>query len=193
MADLTSIYLIIFGLLVLEIIMAIPVVVFVRLGGWPEGYYRITKQRYFGFVIYDPDGTPIRRVKKMKDIIIKSPPHFESFKKTFYVHSPNAERFHGRPQWRYTADNSLPIPMFTGKIEITLEDGTKIIRESNMQEKLDPRDIFKAYNTDIPSDLLKLGTPKKAKGPNWLMIGLVSILGLLGFFAGLYVLAHGVP
>ena len=179
--------------IVAEIVLMAPYIAFMRLGGYPEGLWRIIKIRYFGFVIYDPDGTPIRRVKKMSEVIVKSPPHFEWSKKTFYLHTPNAERFHGRPQWRYTPDNSLPIPMFTGKVEITLLDGTILVRESNMKEKLDPRDIFKAYNTDIPSDLLKLGQEKKKKGPNWLVIGGIIIIALISFFVFTYLLGHGVP
>src|SRR4029077_2311883 len=179
--------------IVAEIVLMAPFIAFMRLGGYPGGLWRIIKIRYFGFVVYDPDGTPIRRVKKMSEVIVKSPPHFEWNKKTFYLHTPNAERFHGRPQWRYTADNSLPIPMFTGRVVVKLEDGTELIRESNMNEKLDPRGVFKAYNTDIPSDLLKLGTVKPKKGPNWLLIGAVTLLGLMGLFVGMYILGHGVP
>ncbi len=185
-----TIFYIIFGLLVIEIVMAIPLVVFVRLGGWPEGYYRIFKIRYFGFVVYDPDGTPIRRVKKMSKVKVKSPPHFEWNKKTFYLHNPNAERFHGRPQWRYTPDNSLPIPMFTGNVEVVLDDGT-ILKREMPNDRLDPRSIFKAYNQDVTSDLLKMGTEKKKKGPNYLLIVGVGLVSLIGFFVILYMIAHG--
>lgn len=198
MSDITS--LIVYAILG-EFILLGPFAIFVRLGGYPEGYYRLLKIRYFGFVLYDPDGTPLRRVKKSSSIITKSPPHFNySFKgadgakisRTFYIDKPNAERFRGRPQWRYTQDNALPIPIFTGKVSISLENGTTIERTfGEADKKLEPRAIFKAYNTDIPSDLLKLGQDKPKKGPNWLLIGGVALGGLIAMAIGFYLLAHG--
>src|SRR5689334_2648657 len=102
------------GFVVFEIITIIPLAIFLRLGGYPEGLWRILRIPRFAFILYTPDGEPIRRVKKMSEIKVKSPPHFDFNGRTYYTSKENAERVKGAPQWRYTPDNSLPIPIFTG-------------------------------------------------------------------------------
>lgn len=179
--------LLIVGFLVLEIITIIPFAIFMRLGGHPEGTYRILRIPHFAFVIYTPDGEPIRRVRKMSEVKVKSPPHFDFNGRTFYLSKENAERVKSAPQWRYTPDNSLPIPLFTNKVTVKLENGTILERSLGEHEKLDPRAVFKAYNTDIPTQLLKLGDVKPEKRSlKPILIGAVALIAILALLAGLY-------
>lgn len=132
------------------------------LGGFPEGIWRITRTDYFGFTIFNSDGKPIRRVKKMQDITIKSVPHFNYAGRTFYIDSANKARVRGRPNWYYNANNAIPIPIITG------------IQDSKV---FDPMTINRHYRIDIERRIFNL---RKDKGSSSILkFGLVIIVVII--------------
>lgn len=145
--------------------MMIPVAIFVRLGGWPEGYYRIARIKYFVYFILDPDNTPIRFVSKMNNMKVKSPMHFNHSGNTYYPDKQNTCRSKGRPAWYFQRDQSVAIPIVTG----------------NRDPLLNPITINKAYRIDVLGNLNKLKKDKSTHANYFLIAGLViaTILGIL--------------
>lgn len=86
-------------------------VVFFKLGGWPEFWYRVNDVQYFVEGVIEEDGTTGRNILK-SEIIKGTPPMYSSHGKKRTIDPENTARYHGRPYWIYNIDDFNPIPIF---------------------------------------------------------------------------------
>lgn len=160
------------GITILGVIVS-TLAIFLRLGGWPEGYYRIMRIPRFIYFIIDTDGNPVRHCIKASKIIVQSPPKFLDLNgKVRYIDRPNLTRSKGAPSHYYQPDNALPNTMLTGNRDLIL----------------DPRRIDRAYRTEIVTRLFKIGATKGRK-ISWGRIGLGLAL-VIGGLVALGILLH---
>src|SRR5207247_9707282 len=76
----SSLIFIIIGFQLFVLAMTFPMILFVKLGGWPEGFFRIFRVKYFSPIFIDCQNTPRRF--PLRSSIIKTgdptlPPYFE--------------------------------------------------------------------------------------------------------------------
>jgi len=167
----SSLIFIIIGVQLFVLLLTGPLILFVKLGGWPEGFFRIFRVKYFSPIFIDSENTPRRF--PLRSSIIKTgdpnlPPYFEykGFSNgvgRYYLDKMNQTKHNGRMSQYYYPDNPFPIPL------LTLSHNPMISAES----------LEKMYNDESILDFLKVGKEKKAqKGRGWLLyavIGLVMI------------------
>ncbi len=167
----SSLIFIIIGFQLIVLTLTFPMVLFIKLGGWPEGFFRIFRVKYFSPIFIDSENTPRRF--PLRSSIIKTgdpnlPPYFEykGFSNgvgRYYLDKMNQTKHNGRMSQYYYPDNPFPIPL------LTLSHNPMISAES----------LEKMYNDESILDFLKVGKEKKtAKGRGWLLyavIGLVMI------------------
>lgn len=172
MTDTSTILL--FGVMMIEFIMIVPFLIWIRLGGNPEGTYRIFRVKYFVYWVVDHDGSLVRNTMKWSRIMTKSPAHFVDDKNgdpsmTRYVDKQNTGRSRGRPAWMYHIDNAIPIPYISGYRD----------------KVLDPITINRAYRTEIDRRLDRIGRerPISAKRISaWIVVLFLLVLTLSGFY-----------
>lgn len=152
-------------LMIGEIILIFPFAIFMRLGGYPEGLWRILRFKYFTFKIYDADKTPMRHIMLFHNIKTHSPSYFDFKGHRYYIDTLNTERDKGRPSWRYLVNNAFPIPIFTMN-----------------RQSVDAEAIRKAFNSKQLQDYLHFREGKKESNTNWSRIILAMALGVLGIF-----------
>jgi len=167
----SSLIFVFIGIQIFVLILTFPLILFMKLGGWPEGFFRIFRVKYFSPIFIDSENTPRRF--PLRSSIIKTgdpnlPPYFEykGFSNgvgRYYLDKMNQTKHNGRMSQYYYPDNPFPIPM------LTLSHNPMISAES----------LEKMYNDESILDFLKVGKEKKtAKGRGWLLyavIGLVMI------------------
>ena len=127
-------------LMVGEGMIFLPFIIIGRLGGWPEGFWRLLRIKYFVFWIIDADNTLNRHVMIWKNLKTHSPTYFDFHDKRFYIDKSNTLRSKGRPAWAYLPDNAFPVPILT-------KDRDKI---------LDPEKIQKAFRTHVVKEMFRL-------------------------------------
>lgn len=104
----------IIGFMFTELLIAIPLIAFARLGGWPEGFYRIFRIKYFAFRYYDADGEMKVVPLKWTEIKTHSPSYFDYHGARHYVDKDNTDKRNGRPAWLYpNIDAPFPFPTHT--------------------------------------------------------------------------------
>ncbi len=150
----------------IQIIVLVPLLVIFRLGGIPEGIWRLLHIKYFVFFILDPDNTPIRHVKKFVYMQVKSPEHFNYGNRIFYTDKQNMTRSKGRPSWYYTPNNSIPIPMVTGTQD---------------SKVFDPMTIWRFANIDIERRILSLRKqPSRASSIVKIALAIIAVIIIIG-------------
>lgn len=155
-----------FELQVINYISLTAIAIWYKLGGHPEGTYRILRIAYFVQFLFLEDGTIKRHVFKWDRIITASPPHFITKNGTFYIDRENSARSRGRPAWYYHIGKALPVPINTGQFQTP-------------GYNLDPLTIKRAYRTDIARRLRSISEPKlKLRWLLWVLAGLV-VLGII--------------
>lgn len=126
---------------ILEMVMIVPFIIFVKLGGWPEAFYRIFRVRYFAHIHYDPDREALRYLTRATEIKTHSPSYFDWKGARWYIDSLNTERYHGRPQWRYIGNNAFPVPAFTmTRQSVDAEAIRKAFNSKQLQDYLHARE-----------------------------------------------------
>lgn len=170
MADLlTTILLLALG----QWIIMIPFGIFFKLGGYPEGAYRMFRIQYFVFYILGPDMGFSRHTKKLVDIKTHSPSYFDDGGKRYYIDRANMARSNGRPAWYYDPRNAFPIPWFTDK-----------------GKELDPEKVKRAFKTDIVKQVYHLrDEPKIAKGSPIKYLAYASV-ALVAMYFIFFILPH---
>ena len=151
----------------------IPFGIFFKLGGYPEGAYRMFRIPYFVFYMLQPDMSFARHPKKLRDIKTHSPSFFDWSGKRFYIDRANTARSNGRPAWYYDPRNSFPIPWFTDK-----------------GKELDPEKVKRAFKTEIIKQIYKLREePTIRKGSNVKYLAYASV-ALVAFYFIIFILPH---
>ena len=85
-------------------------IVFFKLGGWPEFWYRVNDIPYFVEGIIKEDASTFKHIHK-SEIIKGDPPMYSSHGNKRGTSSTNTLRYHGRPYWIYLADELNPVRM----------------------------------------------------------------------------------
>jgi hypothetical protein len=157
------------GLFSFMIIMFVPLMVWIKLGGHPEGTYRILRIKYFSPIFIDAGRTPRRFILKFSKLTTGAPTlpayfKIEGFSNAlgrYYTDMNNSTNHNGRPSWYYHPDNPFPIPMLTLKQEAIIS----------------AQELEKAFNDDTVLDFMKVGKErKKSQGSNRLLLAGVVIL-----------------
>ncbi len=129
-----------------------------KLGGHPEGTYRILRTPYFAQYILLEDGSITRKVFKWSRIVTASPPHFITKDGMFYIDRSNSAKSKGRPAWFYHVNNSIPIPINMKPIVI------------------DAKTVKRGYRTEIARRLHSIAEPRIKFGSlMWLLILIVIL------------------
>jgi hypothetical protein len=146
------------GLFAITILFELPLIAWIRLGGHPEGTYRIFRIKYFSPIFIDAEKTPRRFILRM--VAIKTgapelPPYFEyrGFANgvgRYYLDPTNQTRHTGRMSQYYYPDNPFPIPM------LTMARNPLMSAES----------LEKAFNDESVLDFLKVGKERKKSSSN---------------------------
>lgn len=147
------------GLIILLLMIIIPLFVWVKLGGHPEGTYRILRKKYFSAIFIDGEGTPQRF--PLPSELIKTgapdlPPYFSLKKPLFsngvgryYLDKKEQTKHTGRMSQYYFPDNPFPVPI------MTLSKNPSISAEG----------LEKAFNDETMIQFLQVGKEKKEKKP----------------------------
>lgn len=150
------------GLIVIAAIMR----VWYTLGGWPEAYYRIVRKDYFNPYIEQPNGKVKRHVIPDSKIRKHSPSTFEIDGADYLIDPDRQVRSNtGRPAWFYRWDDCRPLSFDPG------------------ESRCDPIVVHKAIRSTVVADIHREGAKKKKRGGVWLAIIVVSIIGLIGYYA----------
>jgi hypothetical protein len=147
------------------VLLTLPYMVIAKLGGWPEGWYRITRKPYFVEFILEPDMSITRRVHLQKMIQTNSLPQYSFQNKTRFIDRTNTIRSRGRFGGFYHSDDSIPIPVVTypqrGEVDAFKVD---TFLKNDSIERLQGKAVPK------PTRIAR-------QGP-WLLIGLILVLTL---------------
>ena len=102
--------------LALFIPLAVAVIVWRHLGGWPEAHYRIWGIPWFRQVIFEEDGTFITFIIR-NDRIHHSLPSFKNSGGEWLIDSSNDTVYHGRPSryWNRGESRQIPVKTWTRK------------------------------------------------------------------------------
>lgn len=153
---------------------AIAMRIWFTLGGWPEAYYRIFRKDYFVPVIREPDGKKKRWILRTSRIHSHSPATFAMDWKTgkedpnageYLIEPDKQSRSNGRPSWDYAYNDCRPIPQDPGA------------------DRCDPVVVHKAIQNKVVGDIHREGEKKKRRGRVWLGIIVISIIGLIIYYA----------
>jgi len=156
------------GLMILEFLMMIPVIAFARLGGWPEGFYRIFRIKYFAFRYLDADLELRKAVLRWTEIKVHSPAYFDFRGRRFYIDKLNTIKANGRASWLYPAlENGFPFPL------VTMD-----------RQSVDSEAIREAFNSKQLKDYLHARERGAIKEESHLLrnIGIVGIFIMLLLF-----------
>ena len=167
----SSLIFVFIGIQIFVLLLTFPLILFMKLGGWPEGFYRIFRVKYFSPIFIDSENTPRRF--PLRSSIIKTgdpnlPPYFEykGFSNgvgRYYLDKMNQTKHNGRMSQYYYPDNPFPIPL------LTLAHNPMISAES----------LEKMYHDESILDFLKVGKEKKtAKGRGWLLYAVIGLVML---------------
>ena len=142
-------------------IILISMAIWYKLGGHPEGTYRILRTPYFAQYILLEDGTITRKVFKWSRIVTASPPHFITKDGMFYIDKENSAKSKGRPAWFYHVNNAIPIPINMKPIVI------------------DSKTVKRGYRTEIARRLHSIAEPRIKFGSlMWLLILIVILFSV---------------
>lgn len=164
------------GLFSFMMIMFVPFIAWIKLGGHPEGTYRIFRIKYFSAIFIDTENTPRRfplRLSKIKTGAPTLPPYFEyhGFANAvgrYYTNPKGATRHNGRSSWYYYPDNPFPID----------------ILKMGSDPLISAEGLERAFADETVIDFTKVGKErKKSQGSNRLLLGgviFVVIMALIG-------------
>lgn len=158
-----------FELQIANYIILIGIAIWYKLGGHPEGTYRIFGIRHFAQVLFLEDGTPKRKVYHWNKMITASPSHFINKDGLFYIDRDNTAKTRGCPTWYHHKGKALPIPIFTGQFKTP-------------GYNLDPLTIKRAYKTDIDRRLRSISKSRVSFGWMWYALAGLVVLGLIYYF-----------
>ena len=143
-------------------------IIFRRLGGYPEGWWRIIRRDYFVHRIAQPDRTFTRHVHSLDEIEVQSPPMFVCGGKRFNTNDQRMARDTGRPCWFHLPNEMEPIPLFDWKTA----------------PNLDPSLIQAAYDDDSIRQFKEIGN--RFDWRPWLLIGFGLLIVIIVAGASLY-------
>jgi hypothetical protein len=129
-------------------------VIWKKLGGWPEAYYRIRRIEYFVQWVWGPTREPGRWVHKTTIIDTKKN-SFRYGDKDWQLKEDAMGRDTGRPAWYYLHDETEPLPLF----------------EFKKGAKMTPDMITAAYENDCIERVHRIGM--KGGVPGWFWVLLV--------------------
>ena len=141
----------------------------VKLGGWPEGTYRMFRIPYFSAIFLDAGRTPRRFPIKLSELKTEAPdlPQFFLYKvftkdkARYYTHPSIATRHNGRDSWYYFPDNPYPIDWISNQ----------------RKDLISAQQLEKALDSNLMEDFLGIGKPKvKPKGWKRLLYGAVAFI-----------------
>lgn len=157
--------LIIFLLIGGELILMAPAIIFMKLGGYPIGLWRILRIKFFFFWLIDPDNTLNKIPYRWSNIKTHSPSYFDYKGKRFYIDKQNTMRSLGRPAWMYFPDNAFPVPVLTA-------ERTRL---------LDPEKVKKAFNNEMLKQWYRIRNKEKEGLPfgRIFLYGAIALLVLL--------------
>lgn len=146
-----------------------------RLGGWPEGWYRLRGIDYLQDYIIGPTGKVERPFIKIKDLQVHSPAKFSyqasgSPVSGDYVLGDNKCKIanpKGAPAYVHTFDDSRAIPIWD--------------RDS---PRMDPALVHAGYKNDVLERRHKLNQPPQRL--KWGLLGFFVVLTFILSFAALY-------
>lgn len=144
-------------------IILIAIAIWYKLGGHPEGTYRIFRISYFVQYLFLEDGTIKRKVWNWNKIVTASPPHFITKQGIFYIDKDNSAKSRGRPAWYYHMGKALPVPINLGQFKTP-------------GYNLDPLTIKRAYKTDIDRRLRSISESRIKFGSMMWLLVLIVIL-----------------
>jgi hypothetical protein len=151
----------------------IPIVLFAiiwrKLGGWPEAWWRIRRKHYFLAHVFDASGEDNRYPILMSAIEHKSQAGFDLNGKRRLVDEDDMARDTGRPSLYYNYDDMRPIPIFRW------EKGGK---------KWDPSLVGAAYENKSIEDMHRIGGRRMSQFQLIVLVLLVVIF--LVAAAGVY-------
>lgn len=160
------------GFIFLLLSIMIPAFIWVKLGGHPEGTYRILRKKYFSAIFIDGEGTPQRFPLPSSLIVTGAPelPPYFSLKKPlfsngvgrYYLDKKEQTKHTGRMSQYYFPDNPFPIPI------MTLSNNPAISAER----------LEKAFNDETLVQFLQVGKEKKEKKSR---TGRLLIIGFVAF------------
>ncbi len=160
----TDFTIVIAELFFLQIIFLVPIMVFMRLGGWPEGFYRIFRIKYFAFWLIDTDGALIPHILHWRHLKTHSPTYFDYKGHRYYTDTYNTMKRNGRSAWMYTTANAFPIPTISMK-----------------RQSVDSEAIRTAFNSKQLQDYLRAREGKQEKS-NLGRYALIAILAIVFLF-----------
>lgn len=152
------------------VIFPILTVLWYKLGGWPEIWYRARGIPYFMHGIIEPDGTPSHQILKVEIIKGENPPMYKDRGKSWAIDNENALRYHGRPYYINNFDDFLPIPM------LHWERGPI---------KIDPKEINDAWDRSALRDMHGIGL-KRPVPPILIFILAIAVIGILASAVAAY-------
>lgn len=163
------------GIFIITFGLELPLLIWIRLGGHPEGTYRILRIKYFSPIFIDAGRTPRRFILRFKELKTGAPTLPAYFRITgfanalgrYYVDPSNTTNHNGRESWYYHPDNPFPIPMLT-------------LRKEAM---ISAQELEKAFNDETVIDFLKVGKERKKSTSNrnlYLAIGVFIIVVVAG-------------
>jgi hypothetical protein len=145
------------------------------LGGWPEAWYRVSKQAYFVAWFINPNKEPDRHVFLYSDLEQHSPPGFKYKKGTYYIDEkgPAGLSSNGRLAHIYKWDEAEPVPVLDFK---------------KGKAGWDPQIIRTAFSTLIAKQMHTVGNepPSKLSGRNFGIVIVLAVVITIGLIAAYY-------
>jgi hypothetical protein len=149
--------------------------VWTRLGGWPEGWYRITGTDYLQDYIIGPTGKVERPFIRMKDLETHSPAKFThkaqgAQKEGDYFLGDNYCRIanpKNAPAYIHTFDDSRAIPVWNRDLP-----------------RMDAALVHAGYKNDVLERMHKLNVPQQRL--KWGILGFFIVVTFVLSFAALY-------
>jgi hypothetical protein len=161
----------------------ITFIIFQRLGGYPEAWYRITRKPYFIDYIRGPDKKYRRHVEEMTKIDTSSGIAMWNLGKGFY-HLPESEASlssNGASMHFHSWDEARAIPQYMDTV--VGPDGRASLQ---FRPKVPPAILAAALKSKVARDIHREEELSKPEGFKWatitlLIIGIVIMIGVLYF------------
>lgn len=167
------------GFIFLLLSIMIPMFIWVKLGGHPEGTYRILRIKYFSAIFIDSEGTPQRFPIKSKELKTGSPElpsyfEYRGFAKgvgRYYLDKKEQTKHNGRMSQYYFPDNPFPIPI------MTMAKNDVVVAAERLEKEFNDTSII---------DFLKVGKEGKEKKSH---TGRLLVIGAVAFIVFIIMLA----
>lgn len=160
-------------------IFLVPIILFQRLGGWPEAWWRISKKPYFVAYIRGPD----KRYRKHPDLLAnvntESGLSMWTFGNGAYnlAESEAALSVNGVPMWFFQWNETRAIPQYMD--QVVGPDGKPRLE---FRPKIPPSVIKAAFKSQVAKDIHREEQPTEGpSGFKWYTVVALGILVLITF------------